>query len=98
MRKSYFRKADTVFVFDPRVHMNLSKKELKNLDLLEEFDKFEWMKEVCNLSTGDSFGEINLFEDIQKDASIECLSNCYFAVLNKTDYKKVLKKFAEREL
>jgi hypothetical protein len=35
--------------------MNLSKKELKNLDLPEEFDKFEWMKDTCNFSTVDSF-------------------------------------------
>jgi hypothetical protein len=32
------RKVDTMFVFDPRVHMDLSSKDLKNLDDFEKYD------------------------------------------------------------
>ena len=43
------RKADTVFLFDPRVHMNLSKLEKDNLNQIDIYDKMEWMKEVAKL-------------------------------------------------
>ena len=39
-RNKFKKKADTVFLFDPRIHMNLSKIDLKNLDLLDEFETF----------------------------------------------------------
>ena len=43
--------------FDMRVHMKLTKKEIKCLDKLEEYEKITWMVESSNLCTGSSFGE-----------------------------------------
>jgi peptidyl-tRNA hydrolase len=37
-RKKYLRKADTVFLFDPKVHMNLSGQEKAYLDKLEDYE------------------------------------------------------------
>jgi hypothetical protein len=39
-KRKQFKKADTVFLFDPRIHMNLSKIDLKNLDLLDEYESY----------------------------------------------------------
>lgn len=33
-------KADTVFLFDPRINMNLTDEEKENLDFLDQYDKF----------------------------------------------------------
>jgi hypothetical protein len=46
------RKADTIFLFDPRVHMNLSEQDLKNLEDFEKLDKLPWFKEFCKLRQG----------------------------------------------
>jgi hypothetical protein len=42
-------RADTVFYFDPRVHMNLSKQERENLDHLDEYEKMQWFIDVAKL-------------------------------------------------
>lgn len=97
-KRRRLRKADTVFVFDPRVSMNLSKTDLRNLDDLETYEELEWMVEVSLLATGANFGELALINNEPRAATIQCLSNCYFAVLSRENYAKTLRKQQVREL
>lgn len=50
-------------MFDPRVHMNLTKLEKENLDQIENYEKMQWMMEVSKLQTGSSFGELALINN-----------------------------------
>lgn len=50
-------RADTIYRFDPRVHMDLSKEEISNLDKFERLSKISWFTEACKLTPGQSFGE-----------------------------------------
>jgi hypothetical protein len=77
------RKADTVFLFDPRIHMNLSKTDKSNLDQLVKYEEFEWMVEVAKLRTGASFGELALINNDMRKATITCIQDCWFAVLDR---------------
>lgn len=96
-RKKYLRKADTVFLFDPKVHMNLSEQEIAYLDKLEDYENnFQWFTEVAIQETGKSFGERALIEDVPRAATVQALTDCYFAVLNKDAYLRVLKKLQTR--
>jgi CRP-like cAMP-binding protein len=49
-------------------------------------------KEVVQLGTGSSFGELALINNKPRAATIKCLSDCHFAVISKNVYEKVLKK------
>ena len=50
IEKVKLRKADTVFIFDPKVHMNLSEKDIEYLDKLEDYENnYQWMNEVSLL-------------------------------------------------
>ena len=48
------------------------------------------MIEVAKLKTGSSFGELALINNEPRKATIMCLTDCFFAVLEKEDYVKVL--------
>ena len=43
----------------------------------------EFLFPVKTLNSGDSFGEIAILNKSKRLASIKCLSECYFGVLNK---------------
>ena len=44
------------------------------------------LKKVKELQGGDSFGELALVNDAPRSASIRCLLDCHFAVLDKKNY------------
>lgn len=46
--------------------------------------------EVVTLRAGKSFGELALTKNKPRAATIKCSEDCQFAVMNKTDYQKVL--------
>ena len=98
LRLAQFKKtkADTVFIFDPRVHMHLSKADIQNLEKIEEYSQINWMGEVHQLSTGSSFGELALINNEPRKATVQCISDCYFAVLEKKDYVGMLRKYELR--
>ena len=50
------KRADTVFTFDPRVHMQLTKKQRYNLDQLDIYEKYEWFNDVGKSYTGSRVG------------------------------------------
>ena len=45
-KRGRMRKVDTMFIFDPRVHMDLSKEDLDKLDEFEKLDSMEWFIET----------------------------------------------------
>ena len=51
---------------------------------------------VKTLKYGDSFGELALINDAPRSATITALSECELAVLNRTDYEKIIKKVDAR--
>ena len=50
------------------------------------------LKEIVSLKSGFSFGETALIEDKPRNATVICKENCYFAVLNKGHFQKILSK------
>lgn len=48
--------------------------------------------ELLKMGSGKSFGEKALISESVRAATIVCTKNCYFAVMLKADYEKVLKK------
>ena len=55
-------------------------------------------KKVGELSDGSAFGELALLKDQPRSASIYCLTDCHFAVLNKVDYLRILGKAENKKL
>jgi CRP-like cAMP-binding protein len=51
---------------------------------------------VVRLSSGQSFGEKALIEDAPRAATIVALSESYFAVVGREDYKKGLQRIEQR--
>lgn len=56
---------------------------------LEEIPEFI---ELQKLGSGKSFGEKALIMNSLRAANVCCSQNCHFAVMNKNDYDKVLRK------
>lgn len=48
------------------------------------------MRIVAKLQKGDSFGELALLENCQRNATIFCLEECEFAILSKIEFKRIL--------
>lgn len=92
------KRADTVFVFDPKTLMNLSDIDKQNLTDIDNYEKIKWFVEVHTLTTGDSFGELGLLKDEPRAATIFCQNDVYLAVLSREDFDKVLKKMENRIL
>ena len=53
------------------------------------------MVEVAQLSKGQSFGELALISNKPRAATVRCLSECHFLVLQKQDYQRVLGRLEE---
>lgn len=45
-----------------------------------------------------SFGELALQSDNPRAATVTCMENCTFAILNKNDYKRIIKLNEKRAL
>lgn len=54
--------------------------------------------QVAVLSGGKSFGELALIKNKPRAATIRCLTNCHFAVVDRYDYKKVLGKIEQKRM
>ena len=65
---------------------------------LDKYNRFNCEVEVAILKTGASFGELALINDEPRKASIQCLSKCHFAVLDKDDYKRLINKMVTKQL
>jgi hypothetical protein len=56
----------------------------------------EWFIEVAQLTAGQSFGELALINDAKRAATIQCLTDCFFAVIDRENYEKTLKRIELR--
>jgi len=54
--------------------------------------------DVKTMKAGESFGELALINDAPRAATIHCQSKCFFAVINKLDYDKFLKRMHHKQL
>jgi CRP-like cAMP-binding protein len=61
-------------------------------------DKLDWFKEVVSLGTGESFGELALINEAPRAATITCHKECYFAVIGRAEYQRVLKKIQWKDV
>ena len=91
-------KSEQAVEFDVEKHVPLSKTERANLKALAGYDELEWFVEVVVLETGQSFGELALINDQPRASTVVCLSDCFFAVLEKSDYLRVLKRIENKHL
>ena len=57
----------------------------------------QWKIDVVKLKTGASFGELALLKNAPRAATIKCLTDCFFAVLDKDDYMKIIKRIHYKE-
>lgn len=55
-------------------------------------DRQSELKEVKEVHPGDSFGELALITNANRAATVQCKSDCHFAVLDKADYLRILGK------
>jgi CRP-like cAMP-binding protein len=54
--------------------------------------------EVASLGAGTSFGELALLRDATRAASIQCVEPSIVAILSKSDYKRILGSFQEKQI
>lgn len=80
------------FSFDPLKHMKLCNHEKQNLKDIKKYEQMDWMIEVLKLNTGASFGELALINNEPRAATVKCLTDCSFAVLEQKNYLKIIKK------
>ena len=95
--KAKIGRADTMYRFDPRVHMDLSEIDLICLNQYERLSKISWFKEATKLTPGQTFGEQALFYEKPRKARAYCISECYFATLNKQIFRRVLTQIEMRK-
>lgn len=55
-------------------------------------------KRVKELQKGESFGELALVNDAPRSASIKCLTECHFAVLDKKNYVTLFQQIIDEEI
>lgn len=60
----------------------------------EKTGEFE-LDQVLVMGPGGSFGELALEENRPRAASIYCIEDSHFAVLEKTDYKRILSQLVK---
>ncbi len=77
---------------DMRKALGLGIKDIRKIEDWERFNNLNWFSEVARLDSGKSFGELALIDDAPRAATIKTTKECYFAVVEKEDYDKVLAK------
>jgi CRP-like cAMP-binding protein len=85
-------RSDSVFGFEPKVNMKLTKIEKQNLDDLEKYQAMKWLVEATKLHSTQSFGELALINNEPRSAQVKCETNCVFAVLHKEDFVNILQR------
>jgi hypothetical protein len=65
---------------------------------MKMYESIEWDYETAILRTGSSFGDVALMGAGLRNVSARCLTNCYFAELDKTSFDKIITKILQREM
>ena len=58
----------------------------------------DYLVQVAVLNQGKSFGETALVTENSRNATVSCLTDCNFAVLNKDDYLRILGKITDKKI
>ena len=58
----------------------------------------QFLAEVAVLRSGQSFGELALISNKPRAATIKCLTDSHFLVLQKKDYERILKRADETSM
>jgi CRP-like cAMP-binding protein len=77
--------------------MLITKQDIENLSTFQIFNQSAWFVEVVRLGDGSTFGELALLNSKPRAATINCVVDSTFGVLNKHDYKKIIEKVQRRE-
>lgn len=97
-----FKKGGVKFRFQVNQDAGLKRAELQKLKELKKYEGYEWFAEVVRNRAGDSFGELALQqrepEKRKRAATALCLSECDFAVLERKEYDKVVRRLEQKEL
>ena len=70
--------------------MKLTAEEKSKIKRLKMYNEYEWFVEISKLSYSSAFGELALINDAPRAATVRCVTDCYFAVLGRVDYKIAL--------
>lgn len=85
-------KSGDTFSFDWKKDMRLSGDEKHYLDKIEEYEQMAWFIDVVKMPSGKNFGELALINDAPRAATVQCVTNCFFATLGRSDYEKILRR------
>ena len=58
----------------------------------------KWFIPAVQLQSGQSFGELALLNNSARAATIKCLEECFFAVIDRKNYEKVLGQAEQRRM
>ena len=78
--------------------MSLTKKEKQNLNLYNQYAQMNFLIENKTLSEGETFGELAIINKMPRAATITCLSDCYFAVMNANDYNQFVVRIYNKKI
>ena len=95
-RKNYTRRYVNE-MFDVRTELNLADSEIQKYLDFEKLDELQWFIEAVILKAGSSFGELALINNAPRRATIKCLSDCTFAILNKNQYNKAFQSIEKKQ-
>ena len=82
--------------------MELRGDDAEKVKMLEYYQHLQWYVEVKKIEEGGAFGELALLESNEpntgeRKATIMCLTDCYFATIDKESYNRVLAKEKVKE-
>ena len=58
----------------------------------------QFLVENKTLSEGDTFGELAIISKSPRAATITCVTDCYFAVMNASDYNQFIKRMNNKAI
>ena len=78
--------------------MCLTPKEKLNLDMFNKYSKINFMVANKTLQEGETFGELAIIDNEPRAATITCLTDCYFAVTNASDYNQFVVRIYNKRI
>lgn len=92
-RQTVFRSSLTKVFQTPLISGNND-----SYSFISDENRISELIEVNTLNTGASFGELALLSNKPRAATIICKEDCHFAVLEKDDFRRILKSAEEKKL